>query len=305
MTNHAARTVLTALVLALLVPVPSSAQDVVGRADSTFTLQEAVRAGQWVRIASPNGTVRVTEGGARVEVQATKDTRRGNVEDVGFVVRRTNDGLVVCAVYESADECLPDGTLERNRRSRRAWNDPRVRVDFTVRVPSGLRLRAGSGNGDVSVTGGTEVVARSGNGQVDVSSAASQVRASSGNGRVTVQGAKGPVEATTGNGDVRVSTALGPVTASSGNGDIDVDIEAISGAPDMAFSTGNGRITVAVPASFGAQLETHTGHGEVSIDFPLTTQGTIRRSSLRGTIGAGGGQLVMRSGNGDLVVRRR
>jgi Putative adhesin len=305
MTIRTAAMISTLVAFAALPPATSTAQDVVGRADATFTLQEAVRAGQWVRIASPNGTVRVTEGGERVEIQATKDARRGRIEDVGFVVRRESDGLVVCAVYESADECRPDGSLESNRRSRRNWDGGRVRVDFTVRVPAGLRLRAGSGNGDVSVTGGTEVEARSGNGQVDVSSAARQVRASSGNGRVTVQGAKGPVDASTGNGDVRVTTSLGPVTASSGNGDIDVDMEAISGSPDMTFSTGNGRVTVVVPANFGAQLETHTGHGSVSVDFPLTTQGTLTRSSIRGTLGKGGGRLVMRSGNGDLVVRRR
>lgn len=305
MTNRAAALLPLLLASTTLLPARSSAQDVVGRGDTTFTFQEAVRAGQWVRIASPNGAVRVTEGGDRLELQATKDARRGRIEDVGFVVRREGDGLVVCAVYESADECRPDGTLEHNRRSRRDWDGGRVRVDFTVRVPAGLRLRAGSGNGDVSVTGGTEVLARSGNGQVDVSSAARQVRASSGNGRVTVQGARGPVDASSGNGDVRVSTSLGPVTASSGNGDIDIDMATISGSHDMTFSTGNGRITVAVPPDFGAQLETHTGHGSVSVDFPLTTQGTLTRSSVRGTLGKGGGRLVLRSGNGDLVVRRR
>lgn len=288
-----------------LTPHAAAAQDIVGRTETTFTMQEAVRAGQWVRIASPNGAVRITEGGDRLEVHATKDVSRGRAEAIGFVVRRLDDGVTVCAVYESADECRPDGSLEHSRRSGRDRTDRQVRVDFTVRVPAGVRLRAGSGNGDVSVTGGAEVEARSGNGRVDVSAAARQVRASSGNGRITVQGARGPVDASTGNGDVHVTTSLGPVTATSGNGDIDVDIEALSGSPDMNFSTGNGRVTVAVPANFGAQLETHTGHGSISVDFPLTTQGTLTRSSIRGTIGSGGGRLTMRTGNGDLVVRRR
>ena len=61
---------------------------------------------------------------------------------------------------------------------------------------------------------------------------------------------------------------------------------------------------MAVPADFGAQLETHTGHGTVSVGFPLTTQGTLTRSNIRGTFGKGGGRLVMRSGNGNLFVRR-
>lgn len=296
---------LSTLISAALLPAALAAQEVVGRSDTTFSRQETVGAGQWVRIASPNGTVRVTEGGDRVEVQATKDAGRGRIEDVGFVVLRTSDGLTVCAVYESADECRPDGALDQSGRGRRNWEGGRVRVDFTVRVPAGLQLRAGSGNGDVSVTGGIEVIARSGNGQVDVASGARQVRASSGNGRVTVQGATGPVDASTGNGDVRVTTSLGPVEASSGNGDIDVDMASLKGSPDMRFSTGNGRITLAVPANFGAELETHTGHGSVSVDFPLTTSGTLSRSSMRGRLGSGGGRLTMSTGNGDLIVRRR
>ncbi len=306
MTNRAAGVFATLLMSVLAVPLAANAQDIVGRSDSTFTLQEVVAAGRWVRITSPNGVIRITEGGDRLEVQATKEVRRGRVEDVGFVVRRGDDGITVCAVFESADECGPDGSQRRGERSWQWRSGPSVRVNFTVRVPAGMRLRANSGNGDVSVSGGgAEVHASSGNGRIDVSGAAGEVKASSGNGRVTVQGAKGPVDISTGNGDVTVSTALGPVTASSGNGDIDVTMDRVSGAPDMSFSTGNGRVTVAVPEGFGAQLDSNTGHGDVTVALPLTTQGTISRSKVRGTIGKGGGRLAMRSGNGDLAVVRR
>lgn len=287
-------------------PASAVAQDVIGRADATFTLQEPVRAGQWVRIASPSGVVRVTEGGDRLEVTATKVVRRGRIEDVGFVVRRVSDGLTLCAVFDAAGECQDDGTLKNTGRSRQWWSQRSIQVNFTVRVPVGMRIRAGSGNGDVSVTGGgAQVIASSGNGRIDVAGTSGQVTASSGNGRVTIQGAKGAVDASTGNGDVTVSTSLGPVTASSGNGEIDVAMDRVAGSSDMSFSTGNGRITVAVPEGFGAQFDSKTGHGNVSVELPLTIQGAMSRSRVRGTIGAGGGRLTLHSGNGDLAVVRR
>jgi DUF4097 and DUF4098 domain-containing protein YvlB len=140
---------------------------------------------------------------------------------------------------------------------------------------------------------------------VEVSGAAGEVDASTGNGRITVDGAGGPVEASSGNGDIRITTAVGPVSASSGNGSIEVSMDRLSGSPDMSFTTGNGRIVVRVPEGFGAELESSTGNGSVSVDFPLRLRsGRLDSSRVRGTIGEGGGRLVMTSGNGDLEVLR-
>jgi len=291
--------------LGLLVASQAGAQQIVGRGDRTFSLDEMVDRGGWVRIASPNGFVRITEGsGRRVEIRAEKDVRRGSIEDVGFVVRQGRDGLTVCAVYDDEDECTDEGQY-RSRRS--GWNrDRQIRVNFTVQVPPGVRVRAGTGNGDVSVSGGvSEVIASTGNGRVDVSETTGEVKASSGNGRVTVDGAGGPVDVSTGNGDIRVATAAGPVTANSGNGDIDVSMDRLSGSPDMSFTTGNGRIVVRVPEGFDAELQSSTGNGRITVDFPIEVRaGRLERSRLRGTIGDGGGRLVLTSGNGSISLLR-
>ena len=286
----------------------ASAQQIVGRNETTFSLSETVTGDGWVRIASPNGFVKVTQGsGNRVEIQAEKVVRRGSIEDVGFVVRRGSEGVTVCAVFEDEDECDNDGGYRSHERRSRHWSeDHQIRVNFTVRIPAGVRVKASSGNGDVSIAGGgPEVIAASGNGRVDVSGTTGEVSASSGNGKVTVDGARGPVDASSGNGDIRVSTSLGPVKATSGNGSIDVSMDRLEGSPAMDFSTGNGRITVTVPESFGAELESSTGNGHVTVDFPIQMRGRLDPSRIRGTIGKGGGRLVMSSGNGDLEIRRQ
>ncbi len=290
--------------LAILLPTNALAQ-VVGRNESTFTVAHRIGNGDWVRIASPNGTIRIVQtSGAEVQVRAHKDVRRGSIEDVGFVVRRGSDGITVCAVYEDEDECSNDGTYRgRNRRS--GYNSPQVRTDFTVSIPANARVRAGSGNGDVSIEGaGAMVVASTGNGDIEISNTQGQVEAHSGNGRVTITAAKGAVDASTGNGAIRVATAAGPVDASTGNGSIDVTMDRLQGSPEMRFTTGNGRITIRVPDGFGAELVSSTGSGRVTVDVPFEAQGRIRKTSLRGRIGSGGGRLVLRSGNGNVNVLR-
>lgn len=265
------------------------AQQIVGRNETTFSLTETVAKGDWVRIASPNGFVKITQGtGNRVEIRADKVVRRGSIEDIGFVVRRGEGVITVCAVFEDEDECDQDGGYRSRHRSRDWSEDHQLRVNFTVQIPAGVRVRAGSGNGDVSVSGGGP-----------------EVIASSGNGRVTVDGADGPVEASSGNGDIRVATSLGPVEASSGNGSINVSMDRLEGSPPMSFSTGNGRITVTVPDAFGAELESSTGNGRVTVDFPIQMRGRLDPSRIRGTLGKGGGRLVMSSGNGDLEIRKQ
>lgn len=298
------------LVAAGLVGVAATvgAQDVVGRNETTWTLNERVASGDWVRLASPNGDISIAAGTSdQVEIRAEKVVRRGSVEDVGFVVRRGSNGLTVCAVYDDEDECGSDGSVHSRRNGWRRWRDGgQPRVNFTVRIPSGVRVKAGSGNGDVRITGGgNEVEAATGNGRVNVSGTSGEVRASTGNGRVIVEGARGQVEASTGNGDVRVTTSLGPVTASSGNGDIDVSMDRLESNSSMSFSTGNGRITVSVPSDFGAELESNTGSGSISSDFPIQVRGRLSSTRIRGTLGSGGGRLVMSSGNGDIQIRKR
>jgi len=293
--------------LAGLVAGQASGQQIVGRNETTFSINQNITDGDWVRIASPNGFIKITQGaGRQVEIRADKDVRRGSADDIGFVVRRGSDGLTVCAVFDDESECDSDGSYRSRERPRGWWRDHQIRINFTVQIPAGVRVKAGSGNGDLSITGaGAEVFAATGNGRIDIAATTGEVTATSGNGRVTVDGAGGSVDATSGNGDIRVGTAMGPVTATTGNGSIDVAMDRLDGSPPMSFTTGNGRIRLTVPDGFGAELVSSTGNGRVNVDFPIQMRGRLDPSRLRGTIGKGGGRLVMTSGNGDLEIQRR
>ena len=293
---------LTCAAAVLSLPLPSAAQQRSGATDTGFVWTGKIAPGAWLRIHNVKGSVQVTgSGGDVAEVRATTRRPARTAGDIAFEVLKDGPNVTICAIWRGESSCDADGITvdDGDGDSRRAS------ANFTIRLPRGVRLHAGTGNGDVRVQNvGAEVVASSGNGEVRVSSAGGPVRASSGNGEVDVLEAGGPVSASTGNGDVRVSTAAGPVSVSSGNGDIDVRMRALRADDDMEFHTGNGTVTVTVPADFAGQLEANTGHGEVQSDFPLRVIGRLEPNRLRGTIGNGNRRIRMTSGNGDLELRK-
>jgi hypothetical protein len=295
------RVILTALALCATV-VPCAAQPRTVSSDSGFSWRGRIPAGAWLRIHDHRGSVKVVAAeGDVAEVRAEVSDQGRDGDAITFEMLNDGNDVIICAYPVGAGSCDEDGVrVDRDRRDRR-----RLWADFTVRLPKGVHIRAASGNGDVMVTdAGADVVASSGNGEVQVSGAGGEVEASSGNGAVEVHNANGPVEASTGNGEVRVTTARGPVSANSGNGAIEVRMTTLNGSGDMEFHTGNGSVTVYVPANFEGELDSNTGNGRVVTDFPITVTGTLQPNRLRGTIGKGGRRIRMTSGNGSLELRK-
>jgi hypothetical protein len=302
------KTLLRAASLIAATAAAVHAQAVVGRNEERYTIREPLTGGQQLHLTTPNGTITIVQGsGAEVEIRAEKRTNSGgSIEEIGFMVRRSESGVAVCAVYDDDSSCdMEDGYRERRRGGGDSWRRRRASVNFTVTMPADVRVRASSGNGDISINGaGSVVEVATGNGRVLVNKTTGRVKASTGNGVVTVQDVRGEVQANTGNGDISVSTSDGPVTARSGNGDINVSMERLERAEDMQFSTGSGRIVVALPANFGAEMDASTGNGTIRSDIPVRVEGRITPYRMRGTLGNGGDRLSLSTGNGDIEIRR-
>jgi len=97
-------------------------------------------AGRVIEVKGVNGRVHAegTADGGEVEVVATKRARRSDTSSVRIELVEHADGVTVCAVYPSRDRdkpnrCAPGDGGNMNVRD----ND--VQVDFTVRVPAGVR----------------------------------------------------------------------------------------------------------------------------------------------------------------------
>jgi hypothetical protein len=261
---------LTALAAVTLAVTAAGAQQ--RSNDRDFSWDGRVSNGHWLYVRNLNGSIRVERSsGDRAEVTAVKRWRRGNPEDVRIETRRIggDDGdVIICAFWTENASCDEDGYRSRGDNDWRGRRENDVSVEFTVKLPAGVRLGVSTVNGGVDVNGAT-----------------SEVRASTVNGRVSAQ------------------SSGGPVNASTVNGDIDVRMRDL-GTGDLEYSTVNGSIEIEVPANLDADVDMRTVNGSLTADFPITLQGRVNPRRIRATIGKGGRRLRLETVNGSVELRK-
>ena len=239
--------------------------------DRQFRWEGTVGEGRWLYIKNLNGPVRVERAsGNRVEVTAEKKWRRGNPEDVRIETRRIgsrDEDVLICAIWLDTTDCDEDGYHFHNRNDNNNNND--VSVEFTVRLPEGVKLDASTVNGELDIDGATSTV-----------------------------------EAHTTNGKVSASSSGGPVNAGTVNGGVEVHMGAL-GDGDLKFETVNGSVVVYVPDGLNAEVDMRTLNGHVESDFPMSVSGRISPRHIHATIGRGGRKIEFRTVNGSVELRRR
>ena len=232
---------------------------------SEFRWDGRLAAGRTLEIKGVNGSIQATAGpGDRVEVVATRRGRRNDPEAVRIETVEHAGGITVCAVYPSADaakpnECAPGEGGRMNVRN----ND--VNVEFQVKVPAGVKLRARTVNGAVEATGLTA-----------------------------------DADAETVNGSVKLETT-GVARAETVNGSVNVAMGRADWSDDLAFKTVNGSIRVTLPSNAGASVDAEVVNGSIQSDFPVSG-GRAAKRRLTGTIGAGGRNLSLETVNGSIHI---
>lgn len=264
--RHSSLILAVATAAALVVPAAAVvAQD----SGTDFHWEGTVAAGRTVIVRNLNGGVRVEAGsGQSVVIDARKRWRRGDPARVRIEARTLGGGdVLACALWNEDASCDAGGYSNGSRRGRNNENND-VSVEFTVRVPKGVRLELNTVNGDLRIEGATsEVAAHTVNGSIDASSLG------------------GPVRAETVNGSIRAQM-----------GD--------TGNDDLSYKTVNGSITLTVPRSLSAQLQMETVNGSIQSDFPLTVTGRINPRRVSATVGSGGRRLTLKSVNGGINLRQ-
>jgi hypothetical protein len=233
-----------------------------------FRWHGVIAAGSSIEIKGVNGGIRAEAAtGNEVEVVAEKRARRDNPESVRIDVVPHGDGVTICAVYPSRDPSRPNECLP-GREGRMNVQNNDVNVNFTVRVPSGVRLIGRTVNGDVETT------------RLD-----------------------GPIALSTVNGSVNFSTSASG-RATTVNGTIRGELGRADWNETLEFSTVNGSISLTLPADLSTDVKAQTVNGDISTDFPLTVTGRISRRRLEGTIGNGGRSLSLETVNGGITLKR-
>jgi len=237
------------------------------RSATDFSWDGSIPRGSWLYVRNLNG--RITDeraSGDRAEVTAVKRVRRGDPDDVKIEVKKSGDDVVICAIWNENTTCDEDGYRTRHDDGWRRGSE--ISVDFTVRLPEGVKLTASSVNGSLDIEGATS-----------------------------------EVSASTVNGGISAASTGGPVHASTVNGNIDVRMRDM-GSGDLEYETVNGTIEVELPGDLDAELDMRTVNGRVNSDFPLTLTGRINPRHIRATIGKGGRRIKFSTVNGSVELRK-
>jgi hypothetical protein len=73
---------------------------------------------------------------------------------------------------------------------------------------------------------------------------------------------------------------------------------------DWDITTGDGGVSLYLPADFAAELDAHTGDGSIRNDLDISRDGSeVSRRTVRGRLGGGGRQLRIRTGDGSIRLR--
>jgi DUF4097 and DUF4098 domain-containing protein YvlB len=176
-------------------------------------------------------------------------------------------------------------------------------------VPRGSKLTVTTRDGSISVErvdGRLEL--RTDDGSVRVSEAAGDLTIVTRDGSITLERVAGRVDARTGDGGIRVTGAPASLLLETRDGAVVVRAERDTVMlEDWSVRTGDGSVVVELPEGFAAQIDAETQDGTVRTDLPVSgaSEGERRESrrTLRGTLGAGGKTLKLRTSDGSIRLR--
>lgn len=198
-------------------------------------------------------------------------------------------------------------------------------AEIEVRLPLASRLSVESVSADVRVSGVEgDLALESVSGSLSVDGRPRSVDAETISGNVEVHGATSRVAASTVNGtivlhggvEIAAESVSGGVRVSGVEGVVQAEIETVSGriefegslAPgaDLALSSHNGSILLALPAELSARFEVSSFSGRIENDLgpPARRQGLSPAHRLEFVVGSGDARVRVESFAGGIVLRK-
>jgi hypothetical protein len=142
-------------------------------------------------------------------------------------------------------------------------------------------------------------------GNVRVDNVRGNLQFETGDGDVRLRDVEGSLHADTHDGNVDVNGRFDLLNLHTGDGNIDAEVSAVSAPqPGWLLRSGDGNIRLRLPDNLGADLDAHSGDGEVHVGFPISASGGGNENSVRGKINGGGISIELRTGDGDIKVEK-
>lgn len=261
-----------------------------------------VRPGGTLHLDIDFGEVQVISApGSEVLVEVERTAQTSSQSDAKEAFSRHNVSL-----QQRGNDVRVEARMDEDDSAWGRWRDKtRMKVRVFVRVPDSYNVEFTSGAGNVDLAGLTgRINGRTGAGNLKVTRFRGNADITTGAGNVTVdQAAAGRLDVSTGAGNVELIGVQGAVSANSGAGNITAQITRQPDAPSELHS-GAGNVTVHLGRQIRANVDAEAGIGSINTDFPLKVEGNFMSKSCEGPINGGGPPLRMRTGVGNVTLRK-
>jgi len=288
----------------LLSVLPSASPD---EWTKSFKLERTAK----LRVETSDANIRVTSCDcSTVEARITTQGWKIGGDGINIVDRQTGDQIDI-------EVRFPRQAFQMNWRNRR--------VDIEIKVPrdADLDLHTGDGNVDVQGVKGT-ILLHSGDGNLKLAELQGTLKADTGDGNIDLRNVRGDLTLHTGDGNIDLAEIDGSLRAETGDGRVHVngrfdvlDLKTGDGGIDaMAaegskleanwrLNTGDGNLTLRLPATIAADVELETNDGSIDFDMPVTVSGLRGKREVHGQINGGGKLLSLKTGDGSIRLEKR
>ena len=143
-------------------------------------------------------------------------------------------------------------------------------------------------------------------GNVRADSVRGNMQFETGDGNLTLRDVEGSLHAETNDGNVDVEGRFSALNLHTGDGNIDAEATPTSAAQGgWLLRTGDGNVHLKLPDDLGAELDAHSGDGDVHVNFSGHDRDKDKDNSFRGQINGGGAlSIEVRTGDGDITVAK-
>jgi len=125
------------------------------------------------------------------------------------------------------------------------------------------------------------------------------------NGGITISDVRGRLEFSATNGGVHLARIAGDVSGSTVNGGLHIELVGNSwDGRQLDATTQNGGVTIMMPQSYSAHIQTATVNGGIQSDFPVQVSGNIKPRNLDFNVGGGGALIHVTTTNGGVHLKR-
>lgn len=248
------------------------------------------------------GNIDVLVGkGEAVIIEMTRSVRVNSEEEA----RKIFDKVHEYSFDQSRNDVTVESRFSEQRGGWTRWGKKnRIKLNMKVTVPANYNIdfETGAGNIEIGDLGG-EINGRTGAGNIEIGAVDGVVDITSGAGNVEVVGATNHVEVNTGAGNIDLHDVTGYVRANTGAGNVTASITS-QPENDSKLETGAGNVTVYLAGNAGVFVDAVASMGSASCEYPLKVQGKWMTKSFEGEVNGGGPDLFMRSGVGNVTLRK-